>query len=45
MTIELSREMDAQLKVTAQAQGVSVGRYIENLVAETNLRHREFNRA
>jgi len=38
MTIELPREIEAQLKETAQAQGVSVGQYVENLVAETNLR-------
>ena len=36
MTIELPREIEAQLKETAQAQGVSVGQYVERLVAETN---------
>jgi hypothetical protein len=39
MTIELPREIETQLKETAQSQGVSVGQYIERLVAETNLRH------
>jgi len=38
MTIELSREVENQLKETAQAQGVSVSQYVENLVAETTLR-------
>jgi predicted transcriptional regulator len=38
MTIELPRELETQLKETAQSQGVSVGQYIERLVAETNLR-------
>jgi predicted transcriptional regulator len=38
MTIELPREIEAQLKETAQAQGVSVGQYVERLIAETNLR-------
>jgi predicted transcriptional regulator len=38
MTIELPREIETQLKETAQSQGVSVGQYIERLVAETNLR-------
>ena len=38
MTIELSREVENQLKETAQAQGVSVSQYFENLVAETTLR-------
>ena len=39
MTIELPGEIETQLKETAQAQGVSVGQYVERLVAETNLRH------
>jgi hypothetical protein len=39
MTLELSREIEAQLTETAQSQGVSVSQYIERLVAETNLRH------
>jgi predicted transcriptional regulator len=38
MTIELPRELETELKETAQSQGVSVGQYIEKLVAETNLR-------
>jgi predicted transcriptional regulator len=43
MTIELPREIEAQLKETAQAQGVSVGQYLEKLVAETNLRHAQIS--
>ena len=38
MTIELAREIETQLKETAQSQGVSVGQYIESLVAEANRR-------
>jgi predicted transcriptional regulator len=38
MTIELPSEIATQLEETAQAQGVSVGQYVEKLVAETNLR-------
>jgi len=38
MTIELSRDIENQLTETAQAQGVSVGQYLERLVAEANLR-------
>lgn len=38
MTIELPSEIATQLEETAQAQGVSVSQYVENLVAETNLR-------
>ncbi len=38
MTIELPSEIEAHLRETAKAQGVSVGEYIEKLVAETNLR-------
>jgi len=36
MTIELPREIETQLKEEAQALGVSVGQYVESLVAETN---------
>lgn len=43
MTIELSRETEIQLRETAQAQGVSVGQYVETLVAETNLRHAQLD--
>ena len=38
MTIELPREVASRLQETAQAQGVSVGQYLERLVAETDLR-------
>ena len=38
MMIELPREVAVRLKETAQAQGVSVGQYLERLVAETDLR-------
>jgi len=38
MTIELPREIETQLKEEAQALGVSVGQYLESLVAETRLR-------
>lgn len=38
MTIELPREIETQLKEEAQALGVSVGQYLESLVAETKLR-------
>ena len=38
MTIELPREIETQLKKTAEAQGVSVGQYLERLVTETSLR-------
>lgn len=38
MTIELPREVEARLQETAQAQGISVGQYLERLVAETDLR-------
>ena len=41
MTIELPRDVETQLKETAEAQGVSVGRYIESLVAETTLRRKQ----
>jgi len=38
MTIESPREIESRLKESAEAQGVSVGRYIETLVAEGQLR-------
>jgi predicted transcriptional regulator len=38
MTIELPREIEAELSEAAHALGVSVGQYIEGLVVETNLR-------
>jgi hypothetical protein len=41
MTIDLPREIEAQLKSRAQAQGVSIGQYIESLVAETNVRDKQ----
>lgn len=41
MTIELPQEIETQLKDRAQAQGVSVGRYIETLVTESSLRSRQ----
>jgi predicted transcriptional regulator len=43
MTIELPREIEAQLRETAQAQGVSVGQYVEKLVAETNVRRAQIS--
>ncbi|HEX4135868.1 MAG TPA: hypothetical protein VHY84_14735 [Bryobacteraceae bacterium] len=43
MTIELPRELETQLKETAQLQGVSVSQYIERLVAETNLRRAQIS--
>jgi hypothetical protein len=36
--IEVSGELEAQLRQTALAEGLSVGRYVERLVAETNVR-------
>lgn len=38
MTIDLPREVEAQLEVSAQAEGISVARYVEKLVAEKNVR-------
>jgi hypothetical protein len=38
MTIELPSEIESQLKEAAQAMGVSVGQYVETIVAEANLR-------
>jgi predicted transcriptional regulator len=38
MTIQLPRDLETQLKESAQSQGISVGQYIEGLVVETNLR-------
>jgi hypothetical protein len=38
MTSELPREVEARLKETAQAEGVSVGQDLERLVAETDPR-------
>ena len=43
MTIELPLEIETQLEATAQSQGVSVGQYIERLVAETNLRREQIS--
>ena len=37
MTIELPREIEAQLLETAKAEGVSLSEYIERLVAEISL--------
>jgi hypothetical protein len=34
MTIELPRDLETQLKESAQSEGVSVGEYIERLVRE-----------
>ncbi len=48
MTIELSRETENRIKETAQAQGLSVGQYVETLVAETEVRRtqlKEFRKA
>lgn len=39
MTIELPRELEAQLNAAARAEGVSVPEYIEKLVAETTIRN------
>lgn len=41
MTTELPREIETKLKKTARAQGVSVGQYVERLVAETSIRSAE----
>jgi hypothetical protein len=41
MTIDLPREIETQLRDSAAEQGVSVGRYLETLVTETNLRRRQ----
>jgi predicted transcriptional regulator len=38
MTIELPRDVEARLKQTALAQGVSLDDYAERLVAESDLR-------
>jgi predicted transcriptional regulator len=38
MLIELPRELEAEIKKTADAEGLSVSAYIQRLVAETNLR-------
>jgi hypothetical protein len=35
--------LETQLKGSAQSQGVSVGRYIEGLVVETNLRRAQIS--
>jgi hypothetical protein len=43
MTIELPRDLETQLKESAQSQGVSVGQYIERLVVETNLRRAQIS--
>lgn len=43
MMIELSSELEARLKETAEAQGVSVRNYLENLIAETDLRRRQLS--
>ncbi len=43
MTIELSREVETQLKDAAQAEGVTVGQFVEKLVAETSLRRRQIS--
>ena len=43
MTIELPRDLETQLKESAQSQGVSDGQYIERLVVETNLRHAQIS--
>jgi predicted transcriptional regulator len=43
MTIELSRETEAHVKEAAQAKGVSVDQYIQALIAETSLRHRQIS--
>jgi hypothetical protein len=43
MTIELSGEVENQLKEAAQAQGVSVVQFLEKLIEETNLRRRKIS--
>jgi len=43
MTIELSREAEAQLQETARARGISVGQYLEGLVSEKSLRDRQIS--
>ena len=41
MTIDLPREIEAQLKDRARAQGVSPGQYVESLIAGTDLRDKQ----
>ena len=43
MTIELSREVETQLKDAAQAQGITVAQLLEKLIEETNLRRRQLS--
>ena len=43
MTIELSGEVECQLREAATAQGVSVEQCIERLLAETNLRRTQLS--
>jgi predicted transcriptional regulator len=38
MTIELPTAVESQLKQAARTRGISIGEYVERLVAETNLR-------
>jgi hypothetical protein len=41
MAIDLPREIETQLRDSAGAQGVSVGRSVESSVTETNLRREQ----
>lgn len=41
MTIELPCEIETRMKDTAAAQGVSVSQYVEDLVAEANVRRQQ----
>jgi hypothetical protein len=41
MPIELPRELETQIRDTAQAQGISVAEYLETLVTETNVRRKQ----
>jgi hypothetical protein len=41
MTIDISPELEAQLRAEAHAKGVSVGAYVERLVVEENSRRRQ----
>ncbi len=43
MTIELPLEIENQLKKTAREHGVSVGQYVEKLVADTSLRQTQLS--
>jgi hypothetical protein len=38
MTIEVSQEVEDQIRATASSEGLSVGEYVARLVTETNSR-------